>query len=297
MKVHLSNQLALFSVLVILPLSTMTAQWSSSTVWLKINDDAGGHDSLVFGYHVLATYCTDNALGENQSPPYPPDGFSAVFMGIPSREKCFTSLGMIKKDLRDFSSPKKDTFDINFQNMAPAAQSLNVSVILRWPGRSFLSQRCDSMFMVDRADGSVLPNRIDMFAQDSLVLRGVYDTLGTNSTSPSVRIRILEYRTNLVVDAAPGQERITPKHFALQQNYPNPFNPSTTISYGLPHRSHVSLTLYNLLGVKIKTIAEGDQDAGVHNVVLDASALASGVYYYRLQAGEYTQTKKAVILK
>ena len=83
----------------------------------------------------------------------------------------------------------------------------------------------------------------------------------------------------------------------LEQNFPNPFNPSTTLRYGLPRRSHVLLTVHNTLGQQIAVLQEGEQEAGYHEVVVDASGLASGVYLYRLQAGDFVQAKKLVLLR
>jgi hypothetical protein len=88
-----------------------------------------------------------------------------------------------------------------------------------------------------------------------------------------------------------------PQESVLGQNYPNPFNPSTTIRYGLPSRSHVTLTVFNTLGQQVATLAEGEMEAGYHETVFDASGLASGVYLYRLQAGNFVQTKRLLILK
>jgi hypothetical protein len=83
----------------------------------------------------------------------------------------------------------------------------------------------------------------------------------------------------------------------LRQNYPNPFNPSTTIRYGLPHRSTVQLTVFNTLGQQVATLVQGEQEAGYHEVRFDASGLSSGVYFYRLSAGTYVETRKLLLLK
>jgi hypothetical protein len=88
-----------------------------------------------------------------------------------------------------------------------------------------------------------------------------------------------------------------PKVFALEQCYPNPFNPSTTIRYGLPNRSHVTLTAFNNLGQQVALLQNGEQDAGYHEVKFDASGLSSGVYFYRMQAGDFVQTRKLVYLR
>jgi hypothetical protein len=83
----------------------------------------------------------------------------------------------------------------------------------------------------------------------------------------------------------------------LDQNYPNPFNPSTTIRYGLPERSHVSLAVYNTLGQKVAQVVSGEVDAGYHEVKFNAPNLPSGVYFYRLQAGSYVETKKLLLVR
>ncbi len=86
-------------------------------------------------------------------------------------------------------------------------------------------------------------------------------------------------------------------NFTLSQNYPNPFNPSTTINYQVPVYSHVKITLFNILGKEIKTIVDENKPGGSYSVGLDADHLASGIYYYRMTAGNFTQTKKLILLK
>jgi hypothetical protein len=88
-----------------------------------------------------------------------------------------------------------------------------------------------------------------------------------------------------------------PLEFCLYQNYPNPFNPTTMTSYDLPSASLVRLTVMNVLGEEVATLVNSAQDAGYHAVKFDASGLSSGVYFYRLQAGDFVATKKLVLLK
>lgn len=88
-----------------------------------------------------------------------------------------------------------------------------------------------------------------------------------------------------------------PKQFALLQNYPNPFNPATTISFTLPSRSFVSLKVFDGLGREVATIVSGEMSAGSYSKQWDASGLPSGVYFYRLQAGSFTETKKLILLR
>jgi hypothetical protein len=96
-----------------------------------------------------------------------------------------------------------------------------------------------------------------------------------------------------------GEEKIpvAPLTFSLKQNYPNPFNPSTTISYQLPTRSHVTLRVFDLLGREVAMLVNRTEESGVKSVTFDASMLPSGLYYYRLQAGNYIETKKLLLLR
>ena len=88
-----------------------------------------------------------------------------------------------------------------------------------------------------------------------------------------------------------------PDKYELYQNYPNPFNPTTTIAFNLPVRNDVNLVLINILGQVVKEIAAGNFDAGLHEVKLNASELPSGVYFYRLEAGDFISTKKLILMK
>jgi DNA/RNA endonuclease YhcR with UshA esterase domain len=88
-----------------------------------------------------------------------------------------------------------------------------------------------------------------------------------------------------------------PTKFALAQNYPNPFNPTTTIRYDLSERSNVKLKIYDVIGREIATLVNASQGQGAYQVPFNASALASGVYFYRLEAGSFVETKKMLLVK
>lgn len=85
--------------------------------------------------------------------------------------------------------------------------------------------------------------------------------------------------------------------FYLEQNYPNPFNPITQIRFAIPKSSMVSLTIYNALGQVVETLVSGQLSAGEHQVQWHATDQPSGIYYYRIDAGEFSETKKAILLK
>ena len=93
-----------------------------------------------------------------------------------------------------------------------------------------------------------------------------------------------------------GQANI-PKEFGLKQNYPNPFNPVTTISYQLPKSIFVNISIYNISGQLVETLLKEHKSSGYYSVKWNATGVGSGVYFYRIEAGEYTKTKKCLILK
>ncbi len=88
-----------------------------------------------------------------------------------------------------------------------------------------------------------------------------------------------------------------PTKFELWQNYPNPFNPTTTIQYVIPKAEHVTLKVYDELGKEVTTLVNENKEAGQYRVSFNGSNLASGIYYYRITAGEFTEVKKLMLLK
>jgi hypothetical protein len=88
-----------------------------------------------------------------------------------------------------------------------------------------------------------------------------------------------------------------PTEFILRQNYPNPFNPSTCISFNIPTKSFVSLRIFDLIGREVATLVSEEMSAGSYSKQFNANTLPSGVYFYRLQAGLFTETKKLILLR
>lgn len=117
----------------------------------------------------------------------------------------------------------------------------------------------------------------------------------------------LGFWTPWVVEMSPVQgedEDLSqiPDHFDLGQNYPNPFNPNTVIEYALPQRSSVKITIYNVLGQKVKVLKDKTEEAGYKSVVWDGKddsgvELASGIYFYRIMAKDFVKTRKMTMIK
>lgn len=121
------------------------------------------------------------------------------------------------------------------------------------------------------------------------------------SVSPSGKVFVSAadgiYYTSPQLTAVHEASSLIPSKFELDQNFPNPFNPTTTINYAIPTRSHVTLIVFNTLGQKVAELVNDQKNAGTYHVVFNASILASGVYFYRIEAGHFVETKKLVLVK
>ncbi len=102
---------------------------------------------------------------------------------------------------------------------------------------------------------------------------------------------------NITITGAPTYSNEVPGTYALLQNYPNPFNPSTNIAFTIPKEENVTLKVYDMLGNEVASLVNGKHIAGTYSIYFDGANLSSGVYFYKLTAGDYTDTKKMTLLK
>ncbi|HLF14291.1 MAG TPA: T9SS type A sorting domain-containing protein, partial [Bacteroidota bacterium] len=129
-----------------------------------------------------------------------------------------------------------------------------------------------------------------------------YELIGKKGDAVTFR-RTIDGSGSASIEADDGTQFLLsaaaiPAAYALAQNYPNPFNPSTTISFDLPEERRVRLEVYNVIGELVSTLISGEvREAGRHTAALDAAALPSGVYFYRIQAGEFSAMRKMVLLR
>ena len=156
--------------------------------------------------------------------------------------------------------------------------------------------------------GSIIVNTEDCgatwmvkLAQQNPILRSFYILNNYGAWAVGLSGVILSYRNVVGINDRTGE---ISKNFGLIQNYPNPFNPVTEIRYDIPFGSYVSLVIYNLLGEEVVRLIEVEQNSGSHSAIWDASSVASGVYFYRLEvtgrgaaSPAFVQTKKMLLIK
>ncbi|MBN2829892.1 MAG: M6 family metalloprotease domain-containing protein [Candidatus Cloacimonetes bacterium] len=198
------------------------------------------------------------------------------------------------------------TFHMGFEFPAQTPQWLEYSVTqnhvaLAWLPPQDVSQVLGYSVYRDGQFRDILPDISMISFTDSNLPDGTYVYHITSLTyegesEPSNQVTVLVNYTANDENEIPGMQT------ELLTNYPNPFNPETSIAYNLNTSSNVELSIYNILGKKVKTLVNSTQPAGNHNIIWNGSddngnALSSGVYFYKLQAGTYTKTRKMILIK
>lgn len=157
---------------------------------------------------------------------------------------------------------------------------------------TFIPTGTSDVYMLSLPAGIIYVNRLELrigFHPYTFGPRAVYiDSIWTGNGV------VLE-DPGLVTDLQ--KEELTPSEYTLSQNFPNPFNPSTKINISLPEKSLVSLKIYDLLGKEVAELVNEELSAGKHSVEFNATALPSGMYFYNLKAGTFSETRKMTLLK
>ena len=164
---------------------------------------------------------------------------------------------------------------------------------------SIIYAKSGNQFRGYSISGSTGIYRIDSLTQGSYNV--ICDRLGYDGGTKNVSLSSANQDTvNFYLVSVIGIKKINnsiPATFTLSQNYPNPFNPVTTIKFDIPKSSNVKLIIYDLLGKEVIKLADDKLNPGTYNIEWNASSFASGVYFYKLTAGDYIQTKKLVLIK
>lgn len=284
-------------MLVVLLFGTLVAQPCTTPVRrarLIVSDSSGiARDTLWFGFHDSATVGLDTRLCESEYPPFPPTGvFEGRFVNPPGREGMEPPAGLgqgVRQDYRQRTSVSQiDTHRVKFQPYDPPGYPVR----LQW-SRSEVAAMCDSCILVDEFGGVAIP-RTPMTSQDGLVI-----------TLPAIQ-ELLMIRYGQRLTGVEQTESGVPGSFALEQNYPNPFNPSTTIRFSIQRAAMTDISVYDILGRKVATLASELLAPGYYTVHWDGSTdsggnAASGVYFVRMDAqadkGNFSASRKLLLMK
>ncbi|MHB9041612.1 MAG: DUF5666 domain-containing protein, partial [Melioribacteraceae bacterium] len=178
---------------------------------------------------------------------------------------------------------EKDPQSVQFNGMVTAASSSNIRLSI--PSFSINS---NTVFI----SSTYTP------VQSSSIQVGQSVTVwASQDQSGNLKAVQVQQISGSVTSVNDGGKESLPTDYELKQNYPNPFNPTTSISFTLSKVENVSLTVYNIIGQEVASLVNGQMNAGLHVVTFNAARLASGIYFYRLHAGDFVAIKKMVLLK
>ncbi|UCE25117.1 MAG: C10 family peptidase [Candidatus Zixiibacteriota bacterium] len=157
-----------------------------------------------------------------------------------------------------------------------------VSALRNSGGATFASQ---SLLPVGERPGAVIAADLDS--------DGDLDLVTANTSSQDISILLNESATDIIQTSADE----LPRNFALYQNYPNPFNPATEIAFALPRAAQVRLDVFNVMGQRVTTLIDERRAAGYHSVIWNAVSSASGMYFFRIEAGDFSESRKMLLVK
>ncbi len=245
------------------------------------------------GKYIYGDYCTGNVWQLQLQ-----DSSNAIAANVPSQ---IYSFGEDMNGELYIGAMDNNIYEFVPAIAAPSNLSGSISgsnkINLTWKDNSnnetgFLIQRKDST-NIFAAAGTVPANQT--YYNDTVSYGGnyVYRVIAFNDSAESN----YSNETSIIITSVTAESRKKDLSYSLLQNYPNPFNPTTTIEYSIPASGLVKIVVFDITGKKVRTLVNGKIQAGTHKIIFNCSKLASGVYYYRIIAGNFTQTKKFVLLK
>jgi hypothetical protein len=206
------------------------------------------------------------------------------------------SEGVTLKEV-DFTNTRVDYFDLKVANIDNEKHRVLIGLLpqISSNDKADLAAGTGSIAMLRF---EVTDHSIDELTISTETIEAPYHSLAfVYHENAQIQMETPEFETITISLANLNLGPQLPEEFSLSQNYPNPFNPTTYIDYALPKAANVNLTIYNVLGQKVVTLVDAYQEAGIQKAEFDASNNASGIYFYRLSAGDFTETKKMMLLK
>jgi len=189
-------------------------------------------------------------------------------------------------------------YSLTMKNMGVTDSVFNVDLNLIITDTSITESTFGYPEFGDIAPGESVGSSVDFGIkfQDYCIL-GIYE-VELEITSEGIHYWSDSFTVEVVEDPTAIEELSKlPNEYVLEQNYPNPFNPSTTIKYSIPKQSNVTLKVFDVLSRELVTLINKQQPQGNYETEFDATDLTSGIYFYKLQAGKYVETKKMILLK
>ena len=260
---------------------------------IVLDNSATGRDTLWFGIHDSATAGIDPRLCEVEFPPFPPQGvFESRWMNPPGYEGIEPPAGLgqgVKLDYRHYTSRTQiDTHRVKFQPNEPPGYPMR----FKWY-RAEVATICDSCILMDEFGGAIVP-KTRMTSSDSL-----------NVQLTAIQSLIMIQYGAKITGVDQTQSGV-PGSFALEQNFPNPFNPTTTIRFEIQRGAFTDISVYNILGEKVATLASQMLAPGYYTVQWNGTnnsgnSVASGVYFVRMNAqadnGNFSALRKLLFMK
>lgn len=250
-----------------------------------------------YSNHTRVLFSNEGGLGLDQldAPRISSEGLAGRWLSLYTLDEAgtgysFQSLPMVDEDIR---------VPVALETTEPGTYSLswNLPGKDQFSGRFFLRDNFNES-VIEMDEGGTFTIKTDASQtrkrQNLTPLLSIKNLPKKNATSIDPRFELIAIAEG---SGQIGEPEVIPAEMDLKQNYPNPFNPSTIISYELPQDSAVRLEVYDLTGRQVATIVNGNVSAGRHSVNFDAENLSSGIYLYRLQAGNQIITRKLTVLK
>jgi chitinase len=244
-----------------------------------------GYNAALYYHNIPNDYSVDQSITYLKGRSIPS---SKMVVGIPFYGKLFSGSGT-------FNSLFTGVTAYTYSEIVTLASTVNWTT--NWDNVAKVPYKSNGSSVITYDDSMSIALKCQYLKTEGLAGAMIWelsqDVIGTNQPLLDVIANNLLVPTSIVEQSLDTHAAF----FTLYDNYPNPFNPSTTIRYSLPRAGHVSLKVYDVVGREVAILINEFRDAGIGNIQVNGSELASGIYFYQIQSGTFVQTKKLVVVK